>query len=176
MDGDGAEPEPYLLLYVGRRDETKNIWLLLAYLREYWARRGTPLKLLLAGRDPIDLPRNLEPLVYDLGFLSEQQKHDAYASADLFVQPSLYESFSIVLMEAWLQGTGRTGACGLCGDGRPLPPQWGRAGVQGFRHVCGRAGPAAPPTTAPRHAGGTRKELTCWQHAIGKMWPAGRLG
>jgi glycosyltransferase involved in cell wall biosynthesis len=102
---DGAEPEPYLLLYVGRRDETKNIWLLLAYLREYWARRGTPLKLLLAGRDPIDLPRNLQPLVYDLGFLSEQQKHDAYAAVDLFVQPSLYESFSIVLMEAWLQGT-----------------------------------------------------------------------
>jgi glycosyltransferase involved in cell wall biosynthesis len=40
-----------------------------------------------------------------MGFLSEQDKHDAYAAADLFVQPSLLESFSIVLMEAWLQGT-----------------------------------------------------------------------
>ncbi len=97
--------DPYLLFYAGRRDETKNIWLLLAYVREYRARRGLPLRLLLAGRNPIDLPYGLRDLVIDLGYLDEQAKHDAYAGVDLFVQPSLYESFSIVLMEAWLQGT-----------------------------------------------------------------------
>jgi glycosyltransferase involved in cell wall biosynthesis len=99
---------PKLLLYAGRRDESKNIGLLLAYAREYWARRGSDIRLLLAGRDHIDhtsVPPSLQELVVDLGYLEQQAKHDAYAAADIFIQPSLYESFSIVLMEAWLQGT-----------------------------------------------------------------------
>src|SRR5690349_3865413 len=56
-----------LLMYAGRRDAGKNIPLLLAYLREYWARRGAPITLMLAGRDPLDLPPALEPIVLDLG-------------------------------------------------------------------------------------------------------------
>ncbi|HET9222166.1 MAG TPA: glycosyltransferase family 4 protein [Roseiflexaceae bacterium] len=92
-----------LLMYAGRRDQTKNVPLLLAYLREYWARRGTPLKLMLMGRDPFELPVALREIVLDLGYLSAQEKHDAYAAADVYVHPSLIESFSIVLMEAWLQ-------------------------------------------------------------------------
>ena len=94
-----------LLLYAGRRDASKNLPLLLSYLREYWARRGPPLRLMLIGRDPLDLAPSLSPLVLDLGYLSVQEKADAFAAADLFIQPSTYESFSIVLMEAWLQGT-----------------------------------------------------------------------
>mgnify|MGYP001026068858 CR=1 FL=1 len=94
-----------LLMYAGRRDQTKNVPLLLAYLREYWARRGTPLKLLLMGRDPLVIPPAMREIVLDLGYLSAQEKHDAYAAADIYVHPSLIESFSIVLMEAWLQGT-----------------------------------------------------------------------
>ncbi len=93
-----------LLMYAGRRDQTKNVPLLLAYLREYWARRGTPLKLMLMGRDLFELPGALREIVLDLGYLSAQEKHDAYAAADIYVHPSLIESFSIVLMEAWLQG------------------------------------------------------------------------
>lgn len=109
---------PSLLLYVGRRDESKNFWLMLAYVREYWARRGWPMRLLVAGRNPIDLPRHLAPLVWDLGYLGEQEKHDAYAAADVFLQPSRYESFSIVLMEAWLQGTPALvyGECAVTAD------------------------------------------------------------
>jgi glycosyltransferase involved in cell wall biosynthesis len=97
LDGD-------LLLYVGRRDRSKNLPLLLSYLREYWARRGSAPTLLLAGPDSVAVPPGLAPIVRDLGYLSAQEKHDAYAAADLFCQPSLLESFSIVLMEAWLQG------------------------------------------------------------------------
>ena len=41
----------------------------------------------------------------DLGFVALQDKCDAYAAADVFVQPSIMESFSIVIMEAWLAGT-----------------------------------------------------------------------
>lgn len=94
-----------LLMYAGRCGPSKNTPLLLSYLREYWARRGTPLRLIRSGRDPLELPPALRNLVIDLGDLSVQERHDAYAAADLFVQPSLHESFSIVLMEAWLQAT-----------------------------------------------------------------------
>jgi glycosyltransferase involved in cell wall biosynthesis len=108
--GDGAafrarhELEGPLLRYAGRADHGKNIPLLLAYLREYHARRGTPLKLVRTGRDPMELPPALRELVVDLGDVSPQERHDAYAAADVYVHPSLHESFSIVLMEAWLQG------------------------------------------------------------------------
>ncbi len=94
-----------LLMYAGRADLSKNIPLLLGYLREYWARRGTPLTLIRTGRDPIELPPALGAIVLDLGDVSVQERQDAYAAADLFVHPSVHESFSIVLMEAWLQGT-----------------------------------------------------------------------
>jgi glycosyltransferase involved in cell wall biosynthesis len=94
-----------LLMYAGRRDAAKNVPMLIRYAREYWARRGGPLTLMLSGRDPLELPEALRELVLDLGYLSVQEKHDAYAAADVFINPSLYESFSIVLMEAWLQGT-----------------------------------------------------------------------
>jgi glycosyltransferase involved in cell wall biosynthesis len=98
-----------LLLYAGRRDESKNVHTLLAYAREYVARRGSPLRLALMGAGELTMERamyspGLGDLVLDLGFVDAQTKHDAYAAADLFVQPSLHESFSIVLMEAWLQG------------------------------------------------------------------------
>ncbi|NJP06903.1 MAG: glycosyltransferase family 4 protein [Chloroflexaceae bacterium] len=99
-----------LLLYVGRRDGSKNIPLLLAYMREYWALRGSRLRLLLIGPGTLDIPFSLDARqradgpVLDLGFLADEQtKHDAYAAADMFVLLSRYESFSRVLMEAWLQ-------------------------------------------------------------------------
>jgi glycosyltransferase involved in cell wall biosynthesis len=43
--------------------------------------------------------------IADLGFVTEQEKLDAYAAAEIFCQPSLNESFSYVIMEAWLCGT-----------------------------------------------------------------------
>jgi glycosyltransferase involved in cell wall biosynthesis len=94
-----------LLMYAGRADLSKNIPLLLGYLREYWARRGTPLTLIRTGRDTMELPPALGRIVLDLGDVSGQERQDAYAAADLFIHPSVHESFSIVLMEAWLQGT-----------------------------------------------------------------------
>ncbi|NWG21427.1 MAG: glycosyltransferase family 4 protein [Chloroflexi bacterium] len=93
-----------VLRYAGRRDAAKNFPLLLMYLREYWARRGTSLKLVLTGRDTVEIPPPLGAIVLDLGDVSLQERHDAYAAADVFIQPSIHESFSIVLMESWLQG------------------------------------------------------------------------
>lgn len=93
------------ILYVGRRDETKNLPLLVRYFCSYKERNRSNLKLVLAGDGPVEIPAGFETQIKDLGFLSEQAKHDAYAAATLVCQPSAKESFSIVIMEAWLQET-----------------------------------------------------------------------
>jgi glycosyltransferase involved in cell wall biosynthesis len=59
----------------------------------------------LTGRDVPDIPDPLGELVLSPGYQSVQEKHDAYAAADVFITPSTIESFSIALMESWLQGT-----------------------------------------------------------------------
>jgi glycosyltransferase involved in cell wall biosynthesis len=94
-----------LVLFVGRRDHSKNLPLLLAYFEEYLARRGPQAKLVVAGPGPLSIPAPLRPWLIDVGFLPAQAKHDAYATADVFCMPSTLESFCIVQMEAWLQGT-----------------------------------------------------------------------
>ncbi|MBI5878454.1 MAG: glycosyltransferase family 4 protein [Chloroflexi bacterium] len=93
---------PYIV-YVGRRDETKNTPLLLDHFRRMKLEQGGDLKLVLIG--PGGMPAAAaRPDVIDLGVTDEQTKHDALAGALCLVNPSLNESFSLVLMEAWLAG------------------------------------------------------------------------
>jgi len=98
-----ALPYPYLL-YCGRIDSQKNCDQLLAWFTLYRAARPeSRLKLVLTGKDAMDL-RSM-PNVEFLGFVSEARKHSLMAGALAFVQPSRYESFSIVTLEAMAQGT-----------------------------------------------------------------------
>ena len=94
-----------LLLYAGRRDVGKNVPLLLSYFREWKAQTARDLTLVLAGPSGLPIARAFGDWVVDLGFVEPQMKHDAYAAATLFCHPSTIESFSIVLMESWLQAT-----------------------------------------------------------------------
>jgi glycosyltransferase involved in cell wall biosynthesis len=93
-----------IVYFAGRRDFTKNFPVLLEYTLEYWARHGQTYTLAVSGPGTLDVPPALRGAVVDLGFLAVQHKHDAYAAADIFCMPSLLESYSIVIMEAWLQG------------------------------------------------------------------------
>lgn len=91
------------VLYAGRKDVGKNIYLLIQYFGEY--RRRNPkrnLKLVLIGGGEVDIPDDLKDDVKDLGFVDIQLKHDACATAEVLCQPSVHESFSIVIMESWL--------------------------------------------------------------------------
>jgi glycosyltransferase involved in cell wall biosynthesis len=58
----------------------------------------------LLGSGPVELQPVDRKVVTDLGYVSEQDKHDACAAALAFVQPSVNESLSIVIMESWLAG------------------------------------------------------------------------
>ncbi|MGD9100024.1 MAG: glycosyltransferase family 4 protein [Anaerolineae bacterium] len=92
------------ILYTGRKTAGKNALLLLTYFCRYRQRRDTDLELVLIGSGQVSIPPDCRYAVHDLGFVPEQNKHDAYAAATVFCQPSVHESFSIVLMEAWVQG------------------------------------------------------------------------
>ncbi len=95
--------DPFML-YAGRRDTTKNVHTLIDYFERYKRAHQGPLKLVLIG--PAELPvANISSDIVDLGFVTEQEKRDAYAAAAIFCQPSLNESFSYVIMESWLCGT-----------------------------------------------------------------------
>lgn len=93
------------LLYAGRKDAGKNVHTLLRYFAEYKQRHGdSDLQLVLIGGGSIEIPVSVRDDVYDLGFVSRQDKYDAMAAAELLCQPSHNESFSLVIMESWLCG------------------------------------------------------------------------
>lgn len=95
--------EDPFILYAGRKDAGKNIYLLIDYFREYKARhKESPLKLVLIGGGEVAVPDDIKDQVIDLGFVDRQVKYDACAAALTLCQPSIHESFSLVLMESWL--------------------------------------------------------------------------
>ncbi|MGD9778681.1 glycosyltransferase family 4 protein [Methanomethylovorans sp.] len=93
------------LLYAGRRDSGKNVSLLMEYFARYKESCDGNLKLVLIGKGELTVPKEHMHDIIDLGFVPLEDKFDAYAAATLFCMPSTNESFSIVIMEAWLCGT-----------------------------------------------------------------------
>lgn len=110
VHGDGAafrrqhNIQTPMLFFAGRRDVSKNVPLLIHYVQEYIVRRQRMVTLVLSGRDTLALTSYQQLFVRDVGFLSEQEKSDAFAACDVFVHAGTQESFAFVLMEAWLQG------------------------------------------------------------------------
>lgn len=90
--------DPYLV-YVGRIDTFKGVAELMRYFVEFKGRNPSNLRLVLVGEKMMELP-DVDDIRY-VGFVDEQEKCDAIAGSVALVQPSPYESFSIVLCEAW---------------------------------------------------------------------------
>ena len=96
---------PYIL-YAGRKDEGKNVHLLLKYFSIFKEKNASiDLDLVLIGGGEIQIPKNIKENVHDLGFVSIDDKYRAYANSLTLIQPSINESFSIVIMESWAVGT-----------------------------------------------------------------------
>lgn len=101
------------VLYAGRKDQGKNVDQLVDYFRRYRTlRRGSeqtpgsmPSELVLIGGGDLSCAITPGSGIRDLGFVPLQDKYNAYAAAMVLCQPSLQESFSLVIMEAWVTGT-----------------------------------------------------------------------
>jgi len=96
----GLSDRPYLL-FVGRVVAEKGSAELYDYFVAYKRRRPGPLALVVMGDPLTDLPRH--PDIVTTGFVAEQVKRDALDGALALVQPSYFESFSMILAEAWAQ-------------------------------------------------------------------------
>ena len=93
------------MLYAGRRESGKNTPLLIDYWQRYKLKSDNDVVLVLVGSGSVEIPPSAQSHILDLGFVSSQDKYDAFAAASVFCMPSVNESFSIVIMESWLAGT-----------------------------------------------------------------------
>jgi glycosyltransferase involved in cell wall biosynthesis len=89
-------------LYIGRIDENKGCAELFSHFERYAVMHPHGLDLLLIGSSLLTVPKH--PRIRHLGFLSDEDKFDALAAADLLIMPSRYESLSMVALEAWALG------------------------------------------------------------------------
>lgn len=87
------------ILYIGRIDESKGCRELFDFFIRYKLENPSSLKLLLMGKNVMELPSH--PDIIALGFVSEKDKFNGLKASELLIMPSLYESLSIVLFEAW---------------------------------------------------------------------------
>ena len=88
------------VLYLGRRESTKNVDQLLRAFQDF--KKLNPeseLQLVLAGPGTESLPA--ADSVHDLGLVSDEVKSSLLEHCQVLVQPSRNESFSRAIMEAW---------------------------------------------------------------------------
>jgi len=106
-----AEPEAFrkkfnieddFVVYVGRKVEGKGTSLLIKYFVEFVKENHLNLKLILIGGGSVNISRSDTIFIRDLGELPNEDKYNAISASLFLIQPSSFESFSIVLMEAWL--------------------------------------------------------------------------
>ena len=100
------------VLYLGRRDRTKNVHqLTAAFLRFRQKCSTSQLQLVLAGNGPESVYSS--DSVTEMGFVTAELKAALLMNCVALVQPSTNESFSRVVMEAWAMGrpVAVNGAC-----------------------------------------------------------------
>src|SRR5207237_231745 len=106
IDSEPREParmnDPYLL-YCGRIDPNKGCADLFQYFARYKKENPSSLRLVLTGKDDIQVPDH--PDIDFRGFVSAEEKFGLMAGAAVYMVPSSKESFSIVALEAMAQRT-----------------------------------------------------------------------
>jgi glycosyltransferase involved in cell wall biosynthesis len=96
----GLGDRPYIVS-VGRVDEHKGSKMLAEYFATYKERHPGPLALALVG--PISVVLEPHPDIVITGVVDEADKWDIVRDAAVAVSPSALESFSLVVLEAWVE-------------------------------------------------------------------------
>jgi glycosyltransferase involved in cell wall biosynthesis len=93
------------VMYAGRREDGKGWGSVLAAFANSLTSHAVPFDLVTFGVGTPHIPEHLRSRVFDLGYLDAAELPDAFAAAEALLQPSVNESFSRTVMEAWLAGT-----------------------------------------------------------------------
>jgi glycosyltransferase involved in cell wall biosynthesis len=99
----GLSDRPYIVV-VGRVEPGKGSRELFDFFTAYKARNPGPLALVILGEVVYPLPEH--PDVVVAGFVDDPTRRAALSGGLALVQPSYFESFSMVLTEAWAAGKG----------------------------------------------------------------------
>ena len=100
----GIKPDDVVLAFVGRLVLEKGLDVM-ANLSEALQKRGVSHKVLIVGDGPERAPMQERlPHAIFTGFLSGEALARAYASADIFINPSTTEAFGNVTLEAMASG------------------------------------------------------------------------
>ena len=94
----GLDDTPYITC-VGRIEWGKGSMELFKFFEAYKQRRRGRLKLVYIGQEVFPLPKHPDVIV--TGFVPDTVRNAGIKGAVALVQPSYFESFSLVLMEAW---------------------------------------------------------------------------
>ena len=86
------------IIYVGRIDESKGCKEMFEYFLEYKKTYNSNLKLVLAGKSAMEIPKNKNIVI--LGFVSEDEKVNLIRKSKLLILPSKFESLSLSTLEA----------------------------------------------------------------------------
>lgn len=95
------------VVYVGRQVSGKNVPQLIQLFKQYSEESSNETKLVFVGKGEDQIIETMKATknIIHIGEVSDEDKYDAIAGAVALIQPSLMESFSIVVMESWLCNT-----------------------------------------------------------------------
>lgn len=89
---------PYML-YMGRIEAGKGVHELFDFFQRYKHETQRSVDLVLVGKAIMDIPKY--PDVKFLGFVSPEEKYALIQHAQFVVNPSFYESLSLIVLESW---------------------------------------------------------------------------
>jgi len=88
-------------IYIGRIDSEKGCEILVAYFKKY-TQNHPDIKLLLVGKNNLNIKE--DDVIIPTGFIDEEDKFFLLKNSTGLIIPSLYESLSIVTLEAMIEG------------------------------------------------------------------------
>ncbi|MFC6230995.1 glycosyltransferase family 4 protein [Paenibacillus allorhizosphaerae] len=94
-------------VYVGRQVSGKNVPQLIQLFNQFTENNSNSIKLVFVGKGEEQIIETMKASknIIHVGEVSDEEKYDSIAGALALIQPSLMESFSIVIMESWLCNT-----------------------------------------------------------------------
>jgi glycosyltransferase involved in cell wall biosynthesis len=95
------DPDRPVVLFLGRRVPYKGVDLLVG-AADTLAARHPGVRIVLAGPGPS--PRSTASAVEDVGLVSETERHDWLARADVLCLLSAHETYGLCVLEAWSYG------------------------------------------------------------------------